>query len=224
MGLVIIPFAVDIQKVKAVFGGKDKDLFEKIKTAKLYDTYASQSNDFAIEKYQYDFDQALEDIIFNYIKPEERTSKKSWLGLTTSKPTTGLNKNIAHGYGYVLLVICDYLGTHLLPSCDGFYYGRDFEAAVAIMKEQGLQIDLTNIRAQHMLFDIPENSDFPSINSFTKQDIDHINSIMEKIEIDEGKTAAENDEFDEVEEMLKNIRDSFRTCKEMNVEMITFTH
>src|SRR5690606_6992782 len=120
--------------------------------------------------------------------PEDRKVKSSFLGLKKSKPTSGLNENIAHGYGYVMLVICDYLGTHLLPQCDGFYYGRDFEAAVSIMKEKGLQIDLADMFEQHEVFDIPKNNDFPAIKHFTKEEIKHINEVMDKVEIDESKT------------------------------------
>ena len=224
MSLIAIPFAVDINKVKAVFGSKDQELFEKIKTADLYDNYASQSEDFPEPQYQYNFDQALEDIFFNYISPEARKVKSSFLGLKKSKPFTGLNENIAHGYGYVLLVICDYLGTHLLPQCDGFYFGRHFEAAVVIMTENGLQLDLGDMFEQHDVFDIPKNNDFPAIRHFTKDEIEHINEVMDKVEIDESKTDYEGEDFDEVQEMLMNIRDSFRTCRELDVDMVTFTH
>ena len=224
MGMIAIPFAVDIENVKAVFGCKDKDLIEKIKTADLYETYAGQDSDLPDPKYHYDFDQALEDIIFNYIKPSDRQSKSSFFGLFKSKPTTGLNENIAHGYGYVLLVICDYLGTHLLPYCDGFYYGRDFKAAFEIMKEKGLQIDFGDMFETHQIFDIPTIADFPAINCYSKQDIEHFNAVMDKVEIDESMANEDNDDFDEVQVMLKNIKESFRICKEKNVEMITFTH
>lgn len=224
MGLTAIPFAVDIDKVKCVFGSKDRELLENIKTADLYDNYASQSEDFPDPKYQYNFDQALEDIIFNYVRPEGREVKSSFLGLVKSKPNSVLNENIAHAYGYVLLVICDYIGTHLLPHCDGFYYGQDFEAAVSIMKENGLQLDLGDMFEQHNVFDIPKNNDFPAIKHFTKDEIEHINKVMDRVKIDESKTDFDNEDFDEVQEMLMNIRDSFRTCREQNVEMVTFTH
>jgi hypothetical protein len=224
MSMIAIPFAVDIEKVKAVFGCKDRELLEKIKTAGMYDNYASQDHDSPEPKYHYDFDQVLKDIIFNYVKPEDRKGKSSFLGLLKSKPTSGLNENIGHGYGYVLLVICDYFGTHLLPYCDGFYYGRDFEAAFEIMKQKGLQIDFGDMFEPHQIFDIPKIADFPAMNYFTKQDIEHFNSIMDKVEIDESKANDDNEDFDEVQEMLKNIRDSFRICKDKNVEMVTFTH
>ena len=224
MSMNAIPFAVDIEKVKAVFGCKDRALFEKIKTAAMYNHYANQDYDFPGQQYDYDFDEALEDIIFNFVKPEDRKIKSSFFGLIKSKPAAGLNENIAHVYGYVLLVICDYLGKHLLPSCDGFYYGRNFNEACEIMKEKGLLIDLGDMFEPHQVFDIPEIPDFPAINCYNRQDIQHINAVMDKIEIDENKANEDNEDFNEVQEMLKNIKQSFKTCEDENVEMITFTH
>src|SRR5215471_16917088 len=217
MSMIAIPFAVDIEKVKSVFGSKDLEFLDKIKAANLYENYASQSDD-------YNFDQALGDIVIRYVRPEDRKSKSSFLGLAKSKADSGLDKNIAHGYGYVLLVICDYLGTHLLPHCDGFYYGQSFEAAVSIMKEKGLQLDLNDMFEPHEVFDIPKNNDFPAIKLFTKQEIEHINEVMSRVEIDESKTDMESEDFDEVQDMLKDIRNSFLACKEKNLEMVTFTH
>lgn len=224
MSMIAIPFAVDISKIKSVFGCKDAELMEKIKKADLYDHYASQDDDFPNPKYQYNFDDALEDILFKYIKPSERKQKSGFLGFFKSKTNTGLDERIAHGYGYVLLVICDYFGTHLLPQCDGFYYGEDFEAASEIMKEHGLQLDLGDMFEQHEVFDIPKITGFPAIRHFTKSEIAHINSIMNKIEINESETDFDNEDFDEVQEMLKSIKDSFKYCEEHNTEMITFTH
>jgi len=47
---------------------------------------------------------------------------------------------------------------------------------------------------------------------------------MDKVEIDANKSDIDSEDFDEVQEMLSNIRDSFRTCKEKNVKMVTFAH
>jgi hypothetical protein len=222
MGMYAIPFAVDIEKVKAVFGCKDRELFEKIKTADLYDHYVSQIED--LSDNQYDFDQALEDIMFNYIKPAERKVKSSFFGLIKSKTSSGLKEDKGYVYGYVLLVICDYFGTHLLSDWDGFYWGKDFKEANKILKGKGLQIDLEDMIESHNIFDIPKIIDFPAISCYIKPDIEHINSIINKIEIDEDRANYDTDDFDEVQVMLKNIRDSFRTCKDKNLEMITFTH
>jgi len=87
MSLIAIPFAVDIEKVKRVFGSKERELLEKIKSAGLYDNYASQSDDFPDPKYRYNFNQALEDIIFHYIRPEDRKAKKRRNGHVRSLTT-----------------------------------------------------------------------------------------------------------------------------------------
>ncbi len=224
MSMVAIPFAVDIQKVYKIFGCKDSALLENIKTANLYNHYADQDHDFADKSYEYSLDSCLEDLIFNYIKPEERQSKKSFFGLIKSKVDTGLNVNIAHGYGYALLVICDYFGTHLLPECDGFYWGKDFKAAQSIMQKYGLNMDVSDMFESHQVFDIPKIADFPGIKLFTKQEINHISEVMDKIEIDETKTDFSADDYDEVQEMLYYIKRCFKTCEELNLDFITFTH
>ena len=92
------------------------------------------------------------------------------------------------------------------------------------MKSKGLQLDLREIFETHDVFDIPKIADFPAITHSTKHDIEHINSILDNIEIDETKTNIENDDFDEVQYLLKNIIYCFRTCKENNLELITFAH
>ena len=223
MSLIAIPFAVDIQKVKNVFGSKDQHLFEKIKITELYDNYASQGNDGEVKNH-YDLEEILQDIIFNYIKPEERKTKSSFLGLSKSKQSSGLKENMAHAYGHALIAISGYVGTHLLPYCDGFYYGKWFEEAHEILKSKGSNIDIREMFEQHEIFDIPKPLDFPAIFCFSKSDITHVNSIISNVEIDEGKTNDDNENFDGIQEMLKNIRDSFKTCADNEVELITFAH
>jgi hypothetical protein len=224
MSLCAIPFAVSIEEVKLAFGSKDRDLLEKIKTAGLYDHYADQSDDFPDPKDKYDLDQVLEDIVFRYIRREDRKLKTSFFGLIKSKGGSGLDENIAHSYGYALLVMCDYFGTQLLPHCDGFYWGRNFKTAADIMDEMGCRIDMSDMFEPHEVFDIPRIKDFPAIKSFTRQEIGHINEVMNKVEIDESAVDIDSEDFDEVQEMLKDLRDSFRYCKENNIEMVVFTH
>ncbi|MBO9730264.1 MAG: hypothetical protein J7623_16610 [Chitinophaga sp.] len=201
MGLVAIPFAVSLDKVKAVFGSKDAALLEKIKAAHLYDHYAGEDKGDGL------FDQALEDIVFHYVWPD-----------------SGLKKNIGHRYGYALLVVCDALGTHLLPQCDGFYTGWDLEEAVTILNEKGMGWNANDMFESDNAFGLPYVNDFPAIKVFSKEEIRRINDVLDSVEIDENKTDFEKDDFDEVQLMLENLRSSFRTCKEKDVEMITFLH
>lgn len=71
---------------------------------------------------------------------------------------------------------------------------------------------------------IPKIADFPAINCFTKKDIEHFNSITDKVEINGRKADDRNEDFNEVQEMLTKTRDSLRYCKDNNLEMIIFTH
>lgn len=223
MSLIAIPFAVDVQKIRDVFGSKDQVLFEKVKATEFYDNYASQSND-GEARYCYNMEEILRDIIFNYIKPEDRKTKSSFWGLVKSPQGSGLKENMGHAYAYALIAVSGYLGTHLLPYCDGFYYGDWFEEAHEIIKSKGLKVDLGAMFEFHNIFDIPKPVDLPGIFCFSKSAIAHVNSIISTVEIDKEMADDNNENFDEVQEMLKNIRDSFKTCAENNVEMITFAH
>jgi hypothetical protein len=226
MGIVAIPFAVDSNKVKNVFGCKDRELLEKIKTADLYDHYANHRDPTIAPKYHYNFNQFLEDIILHYTKPEDRNPRRSFFKLLSAKTDTGLNgnTNTAHGYGYVLLVICDYLGMHLLPACDGFHDTSHFKAAVDVMKENGLKTALQDMFEHHAVFDIPKTTENPAIKVFTRQEIEHINEVLDRIEVDEDKTDFEHLDFDEVQDWLKYMKESFRACKEKGLEMVTFAY
>src|SRR5687768_6296849 len=104
MGYTAQPFAIDLDKVRNVFGSKDQALLEKVKSSHLYDHYASETSDG-------DFDEILTDLIFHYIRPADRKATSGGLfGLFKSEPSSGLNPQLAHEYGYALLVICDILG------------------------------------------------------------------------------------------------------------------
>lgn len=223
MSLVAQPFAVDITKVKNVFGSKDRELFEKIKTASAGDRYQHTMTKIQLLAYRHDFEQALEDIIFNYIKPEDRT-ESDFSGPEKSKSNSGLNENMAYIYGKVLLAICNYLGTHLQPGCDTFSYGEDFDTIAGILKEKGLKLSLEDMFNQHDVFDIPKTYEFPCVKLFTKDEIEHINEVMDNVEIDESKIDFESEDFDEIYLLLHNIRICFRTCREQHVEMLTFVH
>jgi hypothetical protein len=151
----------------------------------------------------YPYDKALVDII---TRPNE------------------LRKDAGHVYGYALMAICDHLGTHLLPFCDGFYYGDDWEAAKNIMAESGVTIDLERMFETARVFPIPPIADFPVINYFTKDEVALIASQMDTVEIDDSRADSENDDFDEIQECLFNMRQCFRAAREKGVELVTFMH
>jgi hypothetical protein len=196
MSMVAIPFAVDLDKVKNTFGSNNKELLQNVKSTKMYSTYADQ-----MEFYSYD--KALEDII---MRPGE------------------LTQNAGHVYGYALMAICDYLGTQLLPNCDGIYSGDEWEDAKIIMKDGGLIIDLERMFEPANVFPIPPIDDFPVINYFTREEVSLLAGQMENLEIDETKADFENDDFDETQACLFNLKQCFKIASGKRLEIVTFAH
>ena len=78
------------------------------------------------------------------------------------------------------------------------------------MKNNGLQLDLGDMFEHHEVFDIPKIVDYPAIKLFTKLEIEHINSVLDKIHIDKTKIDYEDSDYDEVQDMLNDIKDCFK--------------
>jgi hypothetical protein len=217
MGYSAQPFAVDLDEVRNILGSNDIELLEKIRSADLYENYADQAEDC-------DFDEILEDLIINYVKPGDRKATGGVLGLFKSKPNSGLNPKLAHRYGYAMLVICDTLGTFLAPQGDIFYSGKIWEEANELFKNKGITIDLDRMWQTEKLFDIPDISDFPVISHYSKQEVSYLLDEIQKIGIDEDKANSESENYDEVHELLKAFRDGLRICWDKDVEWVSFMH
>jgi hypothetical protein len=218
MGFSAQPFAVDLDKVRQIFGSNDLSLLEKVKSSKLYEHYSSQSDD-------YDFDEALKDIVIRYIKPEDRKETKSFFGFIKNKPSSGLNPEFAHTYGYALLVICDILGTSLSDAGDIFYAGGEAWTKVnEIFKTKGITIDLDRIWGDEKLFDLPYNLDFPGITHYSKEEISYLLNELAKIEIQDLRASYYNEEFEEIEELITTFKEGLQICKDKNVEFVSFLH
>jgi hypothetical protein len=108
--------------------------------------------------------------------------------------------------------------------CDGFYYGDDWQTAKNILKDSGVTIDIERMFEAGKVFPIPPIDDFPVINCFTKDEVTLIASQMEKVEIDENKADIDNDDFDEIQEYLFNIRNCFKAANDEGIELVTFMH
>lgn len=217
MGYTAQPFAVDLNKVRQVLGSKDLTLLEKVRSADLYDTYASQTEDC-------DFNEILKDLIVRYIKPADRKETGGLLGLFKSKPSSGLNPKFSHQYDYALLVICDTLGTYLSEGGDIFYAGDYWKEANKLFKCKGITIDLDRMWQSEKLFDIPNIADFPVISHYSKEEVSYLLAELNKIEIVEKKAGSNNDEFEELQELLKTFKDGLQICKDKNVEWVSFLH
>lgn len=216
MGYTAQPFAVDLDKVRQVLGSNDLTLLEKVKSSGLYDTYASQSD--------CDFDEILKDLIVRYVKPSDRKEAGGLFGMFRKKRTSGLNPAFAHEYGYALLVICDTLGVYLSDGGDIFYAGDIWNEANELFKSRGISIDLDRMWETEKLFDAPDIDDFPVISHYTKQEVSYLLTEVNKIESDKTNPNDNNDDFEELQDLLKAFRDGLQICKDKNVEWVSFLH
>lgn len=216
MGYTAQPFAVDLDKVRQVLGSNDLTLLEKVKSSPLYDTYASQSD--------CDFDEILKDLIVRYVKPSDRKEAGGLFGMFRKKQASGLNPKVAHEYGYALLVICDTLGTYLSEGGDIFYAGDIWKEANGLLKSSGISVDLDRMWETEKLFDIPDISDFPVISHYSKQEVSHLLTELNKIETDKAPPNSNNDDFEGLPELLKAFRAGLQICHDKNVEWVSFLH
>jgi len=208
MGYSAQPFAIDIQKIKEVFGSKDQALLDKAKKTTMYHAYVDQHQEGL-------YDKCLEDIIFNYVKPADRKE--------TGKLSSGLTES-GHEYGYALMSICEVLGIFLAEEGDIFYTGNIFDRTNEFLSEQGFTITMDRFWEGETIFDIPVIDDFPVISSYTKKEIRYLYEGLLRLHIDESKTNPDYDTFDEQEALLMFFRDKLEVCIDNDVEWLAFTH
>jgi hypothetical protein len=215
MGYYATPFAVDLEKVRQVLGSKDARLIEQIKASDLYDNYASQSDA--------GFDEIIDALIFKYIKPADRKSGGGvFFGLFKSQPSTGLNPKLAHEYGYVLLVACDVLGTRISPEDDVFYAGRVWKRLNELLDKAGATVNLDRMWGEKNLFDLPPINDFPGISHYSKPEIDHLLTVLGKIQPSEKDMLSDDGEV--LQDLITAFTNGLRTCREKGVEWVSFIH
>jgi hypothetical protein len=217
MGYTAQTFAVDIEKVKNVFGSKDNELLEKIKKSTLYKCYADQHEG---DK----FDEALKDIICNYINTNDLKKRNLLSSLFSKGKSSGLKTDLASEYGYVVLLICDTIGQHLSKGGDYFYAGDAWKEANELLTQNGSKINLDRMWQPKNLFDIPRITDFPVISHYSSYEIEHLLDVFTRIEIDEQKADVLSENTDDLHILLKAFRDGLLVCKKSNVEWVSFLH
>ncbi len=212
MGYTAQPFAVDLALVSQALGSKDLSLLEKIKSANLYEHYASQTE-------EHDFDEVLKDLIVRYIKPVDRKSTKNIFNIFRKKEGSGLDSKLDSLYGYAMLVICDTLGTHLSQD-DVFYADTVWKEANQLFKQRGITINLDRMWETEKLFDIPTIKDFPVISHYSKSEIDYLLNELSKSKIIQEPS----DNLSELQELLIAFQTGLQVCKDKGVEWISFLH
>ncbi|MBT1685505.1 DUF7691 family protein [Dawidia soli] len=215
MGYYALPFAVDLEKVRRVLGSKDEQLAEQIKASDLYDTYADQS--------EVDFDEIIDDLVFRYIKPADRKAgNNGFLGLFKSRPSTGLNPQVAHQYGYALLLTCDVLGTRVAPDEEIFYAGRVWKRLNELLDNAGAKVNLDRMWGEKDVFDIPPSNDFPGISHYSKPEIDHLLAVLSKIQLTEKDKQSDDGEV--LQELMAAFSEGLQLCRGKDTEWVAFIH
>ncbi|MEM7102878.1 MAG: hypothetical protein AAF502_07110 [Bacteroidota bacterium] len=217
MGYTSQSFAVDLQKIRNMFGSGDHGLLEKVKTSNLYEHYAD-----TVEPGE--FEALMSDIFIRYIPPEKRKTEKKFFGLITTQQSSTLNPDYGYAYGYALLVICDAFGQHLTPQGDIFYFGSEWKKISQEFSDKGFKVNLDKMWEPGNVFDIPPIGDFPVINSYSKKEISYLVQNLENFEIDDNLGDIDGDEFDEYHVFLKALRDGLLTCQKKDVEWVSFIH
>ena len=154
MGMYLIPYAVDIEKVKSTFNSKSEDLYTAIRQNSTYQSYASQGSDNEVTS-----DKALRQIIFG----EEKDAK------------------FAHVYGYTLIGIVAHWGTEIATEGDIFKFGSIMDEQDDKLREFGLSFRMEELVEPIYNFDIPRNTDFPMIGGCGRSTIKSLQTQLNGI-------------------------------------------
>lgn len=208
MGLAAIPFAVDIEKAKKVFGSKDQILFDNVKKDGYYINYDEQS--------RIGIEFELEDIIFNFNPIELRTPTKPKLfGLISGNDGSGMYGNWEN-YSYVLMAICNIIGHNISLNNEIFYYGRDWEMLNSVLRKNGSNLDLDRMTQYNKIFDATFEKSAVVISYYNKQEVKDFLQEVNKIE------SLVNEEYAELIELHSVLKAGLKYCFDNNCEWVSF--
>ena len=200
---VAYPFGVDLEKARQIFGSKDKALFEKIKEDSYFINYNEQNP----------IEDALHDIIFNYVPDSSREPAKSKLfGLVKSKDGSGLYGNWSD-YFYALLSICSVIGKDFSKNGDIFCWTNDWEKINLLLVESSSKYDLDRMSQYKKLFDTPFDDNEGCTNIYYKNEIAefYIDFVNIENKIDEDTLGFYNE-----------FKIALKYCKDNQLDLITF--
>lgn len=164
-------YATDPEKVKAIFGSKDKTFLEEIKQNKCYLAHDKQISVFK---------HLMIDIVMHY--EGQHTGGKKRFGLFPSKPISGagLSPRYAETYGFAIEALCDYYGDELECPEAIFNYGRHWDQADRLLNEWGSKFFLNKTIVPSTLFDIPKIKKFPVINAYELDELKALDGLLEE--------------------------------------------
>lgn len=196
MGIYLMPYAVEIDKVKLVFASKNTNLINTIKKTSVFKCYASQDSDKSIST-----EQALGQIINGEYN----------------------NSKISSSYGYALIALVDYLGTNLNSEGRNLILGRSFEGIVRKLSEYDITITPNDLQEPIYDFGLPYD-DFPLIGGWKKEELLKLRDSFDQIEIRNEHLDWRNDFFDNDLKGIHLLREGIRFCLNNELDWITFAH
>lgn len=206
--ILAIPFGIDIDKVKEVFGSKNEALFLRVQETKMYQRYDEELS----------FKRELYDIIFNYVPVEKRiVARPKLFGLIKPKDGRGLEGEW-NDYGHALLSICDYIGSYLSPEKNVFYYGDPWWTINTLLRENGSPLNLERMIKNIQVFDTPFDEAGISCNYYSKTEVKELLSYVLKIE------PKINQEDPELEEFYNTLKEGLEYCAKHNYDLISFSY
>lgn len=164
-------YASNPEKVKTVFGCKDKNFLEIIQQNKCYLAHDKQISVFK---------HLMIDIVMHYDGPDERKRKRFGLFPIEAVEGLGLSSRYAETYGFAVEALCDHFGEELDCPEDIFNYGRHWDQADQLLKEWGANVFLNKTTIPSKLFDIPKIKKFPVINAYTIAELQELDDILQK--------------------------------------------
>lgn len=207
-GMLAVPFAIDIEKVKEVFGSRNEAVFLRVQQTKMFQYYYEELS----------FKRELYDIIFNYTPAERRIKgRPRFFGLIKPKDGRGLEGEW-NDYGHALLSICDYIGSHLSPEENIFYYGEAWWAVNTLLRESGSPLDLQRMIESAPIFDTPFDKNGISCNYYNKTEVKELLSYVLRIE------PKINKEDPILLKFYSTLKEGLDYCAKYNCDLISFSH
>ena len=208
MGVVIIPFAIDVEKVKSVFGSKNEMLHEQIINSSVFKKY----DEF------YSFKRELKDVIFNYIPKKERVVKAPKLfGLIKGNDGSGLNGEW-NDYGHALLCICTQTGHSLIENEGKLKYNSAFVKLNEELIKNGSSYDFERVTRYKRIFDTPFEEDDICTNYFDKNEVIYMYGQI--------KALKEKNTWTDIEftRLIDRMERGFSYCMRHNLDWVSFSY
>lgn len=208
MGYYIFFQGIKTDKLKSVFGSKDKSILDTIKESDTFENYK------------------------NFLPPGLNTTPEKALENIINGEPFDTKSNFA--YGYAVICICKSLGEEL-PYTQEIKLGYETDFINKFLSED---FNLTDFQLENVLFkdnsnpfDIPRIDDWPLIGFLSIAELRQLKEKFKAIAITEEEIEElENGEGEEDEEKsfayqhIKGIIENIDYCIENNLDLISFCH